>query len=256
MLRAEAMFLERQHTLMPWQELKNALGMAKGGALRNAFDHFWGKLGFDLTPATSRTAFTVAVIMLAAKMSKADGVSSEIEAEAFRQVYVVPDEERDNVCRLFRLASQDIAGYETYARQIADQLTDEPDIKASVLECLFHIACADGVLHPAENDFLGEVARIFGLTATEFQSMRRAYVRDLEGPYEILGLAPDAGDAEIKARYRELVKRHHPDALVAKGVPKEFLVSAERRLTAITTAYDEIARERGFKASQPMEHNA
>ena len=238
---------------MPWQVLKSAIGMAKGGPLRNALDQLWGALGLERTPAQSRVAFTIAVVTLAAKMSKADGVSSEIEAETFDRVFVVPDDERGNVSRLFQLASQDIAGYESYARQIAGHLPEEPDVKISVLECLFHIACADGVLHPAENDFLAEVARLFGLTATEFQAIRRAFVREADGPYEILGLPPDASDAQVKARYRELVKRHHPDALVSKGVPEEFLVAAERRLAAITSAYEAIEKERGLRASRGAE---
>ncbi|MEQ1650861.1 MAG: TerB family tellurite resistance protein [Hyphomicrobium sp.] len=241
---------------MPWQELKSALGMAKGGPLRNALDQLWGAFGLERSPAQSRVAFTIAVITLAAKMSKADGVSSEIEAEVFDRVYIVPDDERANVMRLFQLASQDIAGYETYARQIAGHLEGEPEVKVSVLECLFHIACADGVLHPAENDFLGEVAQIFGLKATEFQSIRRAFVRDADGPYEILGLAPDATDQAIKARYRELVKKHHPDALVSKGVPPEFLIAADRRLAAITAAFDAIEAERGRRVPKALERGA
>ena len=240
---------------MPWQVLKSALGMATNGA-RAALDQLWGVLGVKCTPAQSRIAFTIAVITLAAKMSKADGVASEVEAEAFDQVYVVPDDEHDNVKRLFQLASQDVAGYETYARQIASHLEHEPELKTSVLECLFHIACADGILHPAENDFLAEVARIFGFTATEFQSIRRCYVRDPDGPYETLGLAADATDAELKRRYHELVKRHHPDALVSKGVPPGFLVAAEKRLAAITAAYEIIQTERGRRAKRALETGA
>ncbi len=238
---------------MPWQDLKSALGMAKGGPLRNAFDQLWGALGLEPTPARSRIAFTIAVITLAAKMSKADGVSSDVEAAAFEQVYVVPDDERHNVRRLFQLASQDIAGYDIYARQIARQLADEPEVKVSVLECLFHIPCADGVLHPAENNFLTDVGRIFELSEVEFQAIRRAFVRDPDGPFEILGLTPNATDQEIKARYRDLVKKHHPDALQSKGVPPEFLIAAERRLAAITSAYDAIQLERGSRAPRALE---
>jgi DnaJ like chaperone protein len=241
---------------MPWQDLKSALGMAKGGPLRHAVDQLWGALGLERSPAQSRIAFTIAVITLAAKMSKADGVSTELEARVFDDVFVVPDEERSNVARLFQLASQDIAGFDSYARQVANHLDSEPELKMSVLECLFHVACADGVLHPAENDFLSEVSRIFGLTATEFQSIRRAFVRDVDGPYETLGVAPDTSDAEIKSRYRELVKRHHPDGLVSKGVPREFLIASERRLAAITAAYEEIEAERGRRATQALERGA
>jgi DnaJ like chaperone protein len=167
---------------MPWQDLKNAIGLAKGGPLRNAIDQLGGAFGIERTPARSRAAFTIAVITLAAKMSKADGVSSDVEAEAFDTVFVVPDSERDNVKRLFALAAQDVAGYDSYARQIAKHLDDEPDLKVSVLECLFHVACADGVLHPAEDEFLSDVASIFKIPDSDFNAIRRAFVRDPDSP--------------------------------------------------------------------------
>ena len=71
---------------MPWQGLKSALGIAKGGGLRKTLDQLWGVLGIERRPAQSRGACTIAVITLAAKMSKADGVASDIEAEAFDEV--------------------------------------------------------------------------------------------------------------------------------------------------------------------------
>ena len=238
---------------MPWQDLKNAVRLTKGGPLRNAFESVWGALGIERTPARSRVAFTIAVITLAAKMSKSDGVSSDIEAEAFDQVFVVPEDERSNVKRLFALAAQDVAGYDSYARRIAQHLADEPDLKVSVLECLFHVACADGVLHPAEDEFLADVAAIFEVPKIDFKAIRRAFVRDPDSPYEILGVSPRASDDEVKASYRQLVKCHHPDALVAKGVPPEFLRAAERRLSAVTVAYEAILTERGKRATQALE---
>ena len=238
---------------MPWQDLKSAVSLTKGGALRNALDQLWGAIGGVRTPAQSRIAFTIAVITLAAKMSKADGVSSDVEAEAFDQVYVVPQAERANVKRLFALASQDVAGYESYAYQIAAHLKSEPDLRVSVLECLFHIACADEVLHPAEDMFLARVAEIFELSTTEFNAIRRAYILDPDSPYEIFSVSPSATDQEIKARYRDLVKCHHPDSLAAKGVPPEFLAAAEKRLAAITSAYEAIQVERGRRATRALE---
>jgi DnaJ like chaperone protein len=238
---------------MPWQDIKNALRLTKGGPVRNALDQLWGAVGVERTPAQSRVAFTIAVVTLAAKMSKADGVSLDVEAEAFDQVYLVPERERGNVKRLFNLAAQDVAGYQSYARQIATHLKGEPDLRISVLECLFHIACADGVLHPAEDDFLAEVAAIFEIPTADFKAIRQTFVRDPDSPYEILGVALDAGDDDIKARYRQLVKHHHPDVLASKGVPPEFLRTAERRLAVITAAYEAIKTERGQRAERALE---
>ncbi|MFN0219943.1 MAG: TerB family tellurite resistance protein [Hyphomicrobium sp.] len=242
---------------MAWQALKNALGLSAGGGVRGALDQLRGSFGLDAAGGSgsprSRIAFTIAVVALAAKMSKADGVATEIEARAFERQFLVPDEEVGNVRRLYALASQDVAGFEAYAAQIARMLTNEPQLKLSVLECLFHIASADGVLHPAEDSYLTRVAAVLGVSDSELCCMRRAFVADLDSPYEVLNVAPDATLDEIKARYRELVKNHHPDLLVSKGVPTEFLIAAERRLAAITSAYEAIQTERGLRERRALE---
>jgi DnaJ like chaperone protein len=241
---------------MPWQFLKNAVVAAYGGGLRSALDQVKGTLGLDKATRASpqsRVAFTIAVVSLAAKMSKADGVSLPIEAEAFKRQFSVPEEECEHVRQLYRLASQDVVGYEAYAAQIARMLDGHPDLKVSVLECLFHIASADGVLHPDEDNYLAHVAEIFGLSKTEFRCVRRGFVVDADSPYEVLSVHPSATDNEIKARYRDLVKSHHPDALIAQGVPEEFLAGAERRLAAITSAYEAILVERGQRAERALE---
>jgi DnaJ like chaperone protein len=238
---------------MPWQFLKQAIGLTEGGQLRAVIDQVKESFGRDHGPAQSRVAFTIAVVTLAAKMSKADGVSSPVEAEAFKQQFSVPESECVNVRRLYELAAQDITGFEYYARQIGAMLDDEPDLKMSVLESLFHVASADGVLHPDEDAYLAEVSGLFGLTAADYRSVRRAFIHDPDGPYEILGVRANASDAEIKARYRDLVKSHHPDALISKGVPPELLAGAGRRLAAITTAYDAILAERGTRVARALE---
>jgi len=241
---------------MSWQFLKNAVAATYGGGLRSALDRIKGAFGFDGSsgsPVQSRVAFTIAVVALAAKMSKADGVSLPVEAEAFERQFSVPEGEREHVRRLYQLASQDVAGYEAYAQQIARLLDGEPELKVSVLECLFHVASADGVLHPDEDRYLAHVAEIFGLTKGEFRCVRRGFVVDADSPYEVLHVSPAATDREIKARYRDLVKSHHPDALIAKGVPEEFLAGAERRLAAITAAYEAILAERGLRAERALE---
>jgi DnaJ like chaperone protein len=240
---------------MAWQFLKNAVAATYNGGLRAALDHFKETLGFDgaRAPADSRVAFTIAVVALAAKMSKADGVSLPVEAQAFERQFSVPQSECAHVRRLYQLASQDVAGYEAYAAQVARMLEDQPDLKISVLECLFHVASADGVLRPNEDRYLAHVSEILGLSQCEFRCVRRGFVIDADSPYEVLNVSPLASDKDIKARYRDLVKSHHPDALVAKGVPAEFLAGAERRLAAITTAYEAILADRGLRTERALE---
>lgn len=235
-------------TTLSWGALAAAIGLWQGGAVRNAFSGFLRTLGLrkpgEDDAGRQGAAFTMAVIGLAAKMAKADGVTVKVEFEAFQRSFTVPTEEADNVRRLFTLASQDVAGFEAYARQIRELLGDDPDMLQGVLECLFHIAAADGILHGAEEAYLKAVAETFGFSAQEFARVRRLFVRDVCGPFEVLGIEPGASDEEIKLRHRNLVLQHHPDRLVARGVPAEFIASAERKLAAINAAYDEIRKER------------
>jgi DnaJ like chaperone protein len=212
----------------------------------------WTHLGLDRlaerTPAHRTTAFTIAVTTLAAKMAKADGEAVPAEAVAFERVFEIPDGEAANVMRLYDLAKQDVAGYEVYAGKIARMLKDEPELLRSVLECLFHIAAADGLLHPAEDRFLAEVADRFGLSRLEYLTIRASFVHDPASPYAILGVAPDISAADLKAHYRALVREHHPDRLAASGVPPEFRCAADRRLAAINAAYEEVLAQRAQAA--------
>jgi len=233
---------------MPWKAISQVMERVKGNAVRDALAAGWASLGLDRlverTPAHRTVAFTIAVTTLAAKMAKADGVALPIEAQAFEQMFQIPPAEEANVRRLYDLAKQDVSGYEAYANQIARLLKHEPELLRSVLECLFFIAAADGVLHPAEDQFLRIVAERFGLSRLEFLTIRAGFIHDPESPYAILGLRPDASDAELKARHRALVRAHHPDRLAASGVPPEFRAAADRRLAAINAAYEAIQKER------------
>lgn len=193
-------------------------------------------------------AFTIAVIALGAKMAKSDGVVTPEEVAAFKQVFKVPPGKAKSVARVFDLAKQDVAGYEAYADQLAGLFAGNRRLLQDVLEGLFHIASADGVIYPSEDDFLREVAHRFGFTESEYRFIRSRFVTHAErSPYDVLKMTPAASDAEIKAQYRRLVTANHPDKLMSRGVPKEFIEVANTKLAAINEAYDLIARERGLK---------
>lgn len=192
-----------------------------------------------------RVAFSVAMIALSAKMAKADGVVTPSEVDAFRQLFAVPPGEEGNVARLFDLAKQDIAGFETYAQRVRDLYPDDPTILVDIVDGLFHIAKADGLVHERELAFLARVAAIFGIGEGDFAQITARHVHDgRSDPYAVLGLARDAGNAEVRRRYRTLVAETHPDRLIARGVPPEFVRIANDRLAVINDAYSRIAKER------------
>lgn len=230
-----------------WGKLSGAAaGLFVGGPIGAVVGAVAGHFFLDRESDPGVT-FTIAVIALAGKMAKADGVPTEKEFEVFCTQFGVPAQEKSNVRRLFNLARQDVAGFEYYARQIARLFVGNPAMLEDILDGLFEIAKTDGVLHPGECVFLERVAEIFGFAPNEFRRIRAShFAPELSDPYVILGVSYSAADDEIKRTYRRLVRENHPDSLVARGIPLEFLKLATDKLAAINSAYEKIQSERGF----------
>jgi len=189
--------------------------------------------------------FSIALIALSAKMAKADGIVTDDEVRAFGDFFGAPPEEMERVRNLYALAQEDVAGYEHYARQVARIYADAPDVLEDVLDCLFHVAGADGVAHPAELDLLCSTSRIFGLADAVWRRVRAAHFGvDPEDAYAVLGIEPDASDEEVSAARRRLARECHPDALVSRGVPIEAVKIAEGRMAAVNAAYERIMSDR------------
>lgn len=196
-------------------------------------------------PDPDDLGFTAAIVCLSAKMAKADGFVTRDEVEIFTRVFIPPPEEAGNVRRVFDIARQSTAGFETYARRIGRRYRSRPCLLEDVLDGLFHIAGADGAVTEAELHFLRRVTELFGLNETEFRRIRYSHLGPDPGdPYAVLGLFPDAGDDEIRRAFRRLAAENHPDALAARGAPPEFLRIAHVKSASINEAYGRIQRER------------
>ena len=224
-----------------WTRIGEALAL-----VGDSVGGFLTKLAQTRATAPEKTlGFTIGMIALGAKMAKADGVVTVDEIAAFKQIFHVPQRELAAVARVFNLAKQDVAGYESYARQIAKLFHAKAIVLENVLDGLFHIAKADGVLHPAELSFLENVAQLFGFGVADFARIQARHITaGANDPYVILGVERGADIVAIKAHYRKLVRDNHPDKQIAAGVPEEMVVLATQRLAHINAAYDRIIKER------------
>ncbi|WIJ26504.1 DnaJ family molecular chaperone [Devosia sp. RR2S18] len=195
-------------------------------------------------PGGRDAAFTLALIALAAKMAVADGAVTASEERAFNATVEIAHGHEEQVERLFNLAKQDVAGYDAYARKIARFFADSPATLEHVLDSLFYIATADGLVHEAELDYVRSVSDIFGFDEARFEQLASQHVQLEAGvdPYAVLGLSHDADAAEIKRVYRVLVAEHHPDRLIAKGVPEDLIDVATDRMKAINLAYQALTK--------------
>ncbi|MEL7025621.1 MAG: molecular chaperone DjiA [Pseudomonadota bacterium] len=219
-----------------WSRIADAISaLASGESLAEVFDRL-------RAPPERSVAFTIAVIALGAKMAKADGHVTRDEVTAFREVFHIPRHEEENAARVFDLARQDVAGFDAYARRIAGMFGAGADALVDLIEGLFHVAVADGEYHPKEDDFLHEVAEIFGIGEREFRSIRTRFVPDADpDPWAVLGLGSDATRDDARKAWRQLVRENHPDRMIARGLPEEAIRIAERRLIAINRAWEEIS---------------
>lgn len=202
-------------------------------------------------PDPNDVGFTAAVVGLGAKMAAADGLVSDREVMAFARVFRASPEEAENVRRVFALARQTVRGYEAYARRIGKRYRDRPCLLEGVLDGLFQIAGADGVVTETELAYLRNVADAFGFDAATFRRIRATHLGpERDDPYHILGVAHDADFPLIRTAYRRLISDHHPDRIVQMGAPREFEDAAHAKAAAITAAYARIRAERGLLVRQ------
>lgn len=228
--------------------LGGPLGALIGAVAGHAVDKMSGApAAAEAADATKQIAFTIGVIVLGAKLAKADGKVTRDEVDAFKQVFRIPPEEMKNVGRVFDQARKNAGGFEPYAKQLARMFADNPAVLEELLGGLFHIARADGTVSDDELAYLESLAVLFGFDAQAWDRIRAANVRlEDSDPFRILGVEREADDATIKAAHRKLVVENHPDRLVAQGMPPEFVEMANEKVATINAAYDEIRKLRGI----------
>lgn len=190
-------------------------------------------------------AFSTAVTALGAKLAKADGRASVGEFDAFAQVFQPDAASEPNIKRLYKLARQTTRGFESYARRLAKRYAGCPTLLEDVLDGLFHIAAADGVVTADELEYLEQVCELFGLSPLVFRRLKAVHLGiGADDPYGILDVPHDAPDETVRSVWKSMLSEAHPDRARARGLPSEFIEVAEAKSAAINAAFNDIMRER------------
>jgi DnaJ like chaperone protein len=138
----------------------------------------------------------------------------------------------------------------------------QPLLRQMLLEALLAMALADGDMADAERDIVTRVAGYLGVSGQEFQRLldmmmaqrqfhggsaggQTSSASDLKKAYQALGVDESISDADLKRAYRKLMSQHHPDKLIAKGVPEDMMKLATEKAQEIQVAYDLIKKNRG-----------
>lgn len=222
-----------------------ALGGPLGGLIGAIAGHTVDTLARD-TSQDRQAAFSIALIALSAKMAKADGVVSRSEILAFREKVDIPPKDVETVGRIWDMARQTPEGFEGYAHQLARLFPKASAVLEEMMGLLFHIARADGRIGDTEEAYLKRVAGIFGFDDTGFEQLAWIHGDVASNPYRLLEIAPDCDDASLRRAWLEQASRHHPDRLIADGLPEECIRAANDRLAQINAAYEAIRQQRGI----------
>ena len=191
----------------------------------------------------SQQIFALSLIILSAKLSKADGRVSKEELIAVKEKLQIPDSEIDQVAKIFNKAKDESTGYEPYAKQISEIFKGNQNVLEEVINILFYIAEADGHVSNEEEFMIANIAFIFGLSQNQYESIKESRKSsDKLNPYIVLESQPTDDLKSIRKKYIKLSKEHHPDLLISKGVPIEVINESKNKMRAINAAWDQIQK--------------
>lgn len=240
--------------------LGGPLGAVVGAALGHSVDR--RSPGAPALDDTERrqTAFFTATFAVMGHLAKSDGrVSADEIALANRvmQRLELAPRMRDFARHLFSQGKHLDFPLDDVLAQFASEARSR-DLKRMFLEIQVFAAYADGRMHHAERTILVRVCQHLGFdaaTLAQVEALVRAEMghefsagasqSSLDDAYELLGVRPQASDADVKRAYRRLMSQHHPDKLVAKGLPEEMMKLATAKTQEIKGAYERIKEDRG-----------
>jgi DnaJ like chaperone protein len=199
--------------------------------------------GFQHSFVPPQQVFAITLIILTAKLAKADGQVSKEELIAVKNKLKIPEHEIGQVGKIFNKAKEDSLGYEPYAQQIAQIYRNNPAVLDEVINILFYIAEADGKVSDSEITMIRNIAVIFGINQNQFESIRESRKdSDKLNPYIVLGCSSNDDFVAIRKKYLKLSKEHHPDVLMNKGVPPEVIEESKKKMRSINSAFEQIEK--------------
>ena len=230
--------------------LGGVIGFSLGGPFGALLGSFLGGKISRISSSSSFTSqqnsqqiFALSLIILSAKLSKADGRVSKEELIAVKEKLQIPDSEIDQVAKIFNKAKDESTGYEPYAKQISEIFKGNQNVLEEVINILFYIAEADGHVSNEEESMIANIAFIFGLSQNQYESIKESRKSsDKLNPYIVLESQPTDDLKSIRKKYIKLSKEHHPDLLISKGVPIEVINESKNKMRAINAAWDQIQK--------------
>lgn len=237
------------------------LGSVIGAVLGHQFDQGMATRLTGGAAATQHLFFEVTFEVMG-HLAKSDGRVSEEEIRVARRImhamHLGPEQVNAAIER-FTAGKRVDYPIERRVGELASRIASRRDLARAFVEIQVQAAVGAGDIDAVKRQLLWRISRTFGFTRTELAQIEallrsRQHGHDgsvaqisLDDAYQALGVASDASDSAVKAAYRKLMSQHHPDKLVARGLPESMLKMAEEKTREVRAAYDRIKAHRRIR---------
>lgn len=245
---------------------KNIFGALLGAWIGHRFDKGVGLNFNDLGSSTNETerqaAFFYSTFSVMGYIAKAKGRVTQHEiafATAYMDKLGLKSELRQQAQEAFRDGKTTGFPLTERLKKLKSAVGNRHDLLLLFLEIQIQVAFADGQLNDHERQALHKIAKALGYSAKELDRLLEMIIagtrfnqhgqgnangafqsstEQKDNAYKVLGVDKKSSKAEIKKAYRKLMSQHHPDKLVAKGLPPEMMEVAKQKAQDIQAAYE------------------
>jgi DnaJ like chaperone protein len=238
------------------------IGSVLGVILGHQLDEGSVRLRRRSSPRQISQLFFEVTFEVMGQVAKVDGRVSEDEVRIARAIMrgmqLSPEQVRSAIDRFTRGKSLEYPLRDRLA-QLDRQIGDRTELGRAFVQIQLQAAVGSGPIDPDKRQLLWSVARALHVSRAELaqieslvrshdqRSAQRNDAEALEQAYRVLGVTPDAANDDVKKAYRRLMSQHHPDKLVARGLPESMAGIAEQKTHEVRTAYEKVRARRGFK---------
>ena len=244
--------------------LGGPLGAMMGAAMGHSFDRGLDNIGLEGPSVGNtervQTAFFATTFLVMGHIAKSDGRVSHDELNTARRVMAdmrLNELQRKTAMKLFGDGKAADFPLDDILEQFRVECHRRSNLIRMFIEIQLAAAYADGNVHAAERAILERICAGLRFPRMAFSALEARYrahgksqakqvVSSLEEAYAVLSVTPDTPDAEVTKAYRRLMSQHHPDKLVAQGLPEEMMKIATDKTHEIKEAYKQVKRERGL----------
>ena len=227
--------------------LWSGLGWVFAGPIGAILGYTFASMNTNQLSNNSKTRhgdFIVSVLVLFAKVMKADGTLLKSELEYVKAFLI--GQFGVHQTKELMIVFKDILRQDYPLKDVCIQIQKSMDhpSRLELIHVLFGLSASDQNIHPKEIILIRTIANYLNVNKKDYESIKAIFAKDTEAPYRILEIAKTSTNNEVKKAYRKMAIKYHPDKVAHLG--KEMQNLAEEKFKAVNDAYQKIKENRGF----------